>query len=282
MPFRHAWIDAGGCSTRYVEAGSPDAPALLLLHGTGGHVEAFARNLAAHAVHFRTIAMDMVGHGWSDLGDGPLEIDDYVDHVVAFMDAIGIERAAFSGVSLGGWVACRLAIDHPARVSCLVLNTPGGSRPTHGDGTITAKTAAAAGHSWDAVRKRLEFLVADPAVIHDDLVAVRQRIYAREGMPEALARVLVLQDPEVRARNLLDGDDYARIAAPALVVWTTLDPTAPPEEGERIAAMIPGAEYVLIEGCGHWPQFEDPERFNALQIAFLRQHAFPIRELEGR
>ena len=57
------YVTAGGIRTRIVEAGDPGLPNLLLLHGTGGHVEAFARNLAALATDFHVVAYDMVGHG---------------------------------------------------------------------------------------------------------------------------------------------------------------------------------------------------------------------------
>ena len=63
--FRQDFIEAGGIRTRYLASGSSDKPLLLFLHGTGGHAEAYTRNLAAHGEHFHTVAIDMVGHGWS-------------------------------------------------------------------------------------------------------------------------------------------------------------------------------------------------------------------------
>ena len=58
---------------------------------------------------------------------------------------------------------------------------------------------------------------------------------------------------------------------PALVLWTTKDPTGDVSVGEKIANLIPGAEFVVLDDCGHWPQFEDPARFNQLQLEFLRR-----------
>jgi len=136
--------------------------------------------------------------------------------------------------------------------------------------TIRAKSSHAVDAvSPESVRARLEFLVSDPSRITDEMVACRYAIYSREGMSENMEHVLVLQDLEVRERNLIDPEDFGRIEAPTLVIWTTRDPTGPPAEGERIAAMIPGAKYVLLEDCGHWPQFEKPETFNRLQAEFL-------------
>ena len=65
-PHQLRWIDAGGVRTRMLEAGQPDAPPLLLLHGTAGSLENFCANIATFAAHFRVIAIDMLGCGLTD------------------------------------------------------------------------------------------------------------------------------------------------------------------------------------------------------------------------
>jgi 2-hydroxy-6-oxonona-2,4-dienedioate hydrolase len=271
VSFTQRWIDAGGVRTRLLESGDPGASPLIFLHGTGGHSEAFVRNLGPHGERYWTIAMDMLGHGWTAHPGRDLEIPDYVDHVMAMMDELGISRAAFSGESLGGWVATRLAIEHPERVSALVLNTAGGTRadPKVMETIRTLSTKAVEDPSWPFVKARLEWLMADPSRVNNDLVAARQAIYAQDGMAVAMAHTLALQDMEVRQRNLLRDEDLARVSVPTLVLWTSHDPTAPAAEGERIAGVIPGAEYVLMQDCGHWPQFENPTEFNCLHLDFL-------------
>ena len=54
-----------------------------------------------------------------------------------------------------------------------------------------------------------------------------------------------------------------------MVLWTSHDPTASDEVGQRIAGLIPNAHYVLMQGCGHWPQFEDPDTFNRIHVDFF-------------
>jgi len=266
------WVDAGGVKTRVLETGSADAPPLILLHGTGGHAEAYVRNMSAHAEHFHTYSMDMIGHGFTDTPKQSYEISDYVNHLKDFMDAEGIARASVSGESLGGWVAARFALKHPDRLDRLVLNTTGGnSFDLEVMKRITTLTQAAVREAkWDTVRKRLEFLMADPASVTDDLVAVRLSIYQRDGYVDTMDRILCLQEPETRRRNLLSEGDWSAIKAPTLVVWTTHDPTAAASVGEQIASWVPDSQYVIMKDCGHWPQFEDSETFNRLHIAFLQ------------
>jgi 2-hydroxy-6-oxonona-2,4-dienedioate hydrolase len=123
--------------------------------------------------------------------------------------------------------------------------------------------------TWDRLRTRLEWLVYDKTVVHDDLVASRQRIYQAPGMADAVGRVLVMHTPETRRQYALTPEQWASITARTLVLWTTHDPTATVEVGERLASWIPGAQLTVMQNCGHWPQFEDAETFNRIHIDFL-------------
>lgn len=269
--FAQGNLDAGGIKTRFISSGSPDKPLLLLLHGTGGHSEAYSRNFAAHGEHFWTVAIDLIGHGWSDKPDGSYEIADYGAHVLAVMDALGRTHAHISGESLGGWVAAWLAIHHPQRVDRLVLNTAGGWT-AHADVMERIKRLsmeAARDPSAERIRTRLEFLMHDTSKVNDDLVETRRAIYAQPGFPDVMEKVLCLQDMDTRRRNMFSDEETRGIASPTLVLWTSHDPTASPEEGKRIADLIPNARYEVMNGCGHWPQFEDPDRFNAIHLGFL-------------
>ena len=271
VPFVQGYLDAGGVRTRYLHAGDESKPPLILLHGSGGHAEAYVRNLAAHAEHFSTWSIDMLGHGYTDKPGHPLEIRHYIDHLLAFLDAIGVTRAHLSGESLGGWVVSRAAVDHPEKVDRLVLNTAGGSQadPQVMKRIIALSMAAAENPNWETVQARITWLMADKSKGYDDLVASRQRVYRQPGFVSAMRDIMALQDPEIRARNLLDANDYGSITAPTLVLWTSDDPTADVTEGRRIASMIPDARFEVMSGCGHWPQYEDAKTFDRLHIDFL-------------
>ena len=269
--FGQGYLNAGGIRTRYLHAGERGKPPLILIHGTGGHAEAYTRNLVAHGEHFDTYAIDLVGHGWSDKPLAPYEISVYVRHLRAVLDTLGFERAHVSGESLGGWVGARFALEYPDRVDRLVLNTTGGATLDLAvmERIKTLSTAAVENPSWDTIKARLEWLMADPAVVTDDLVACRQSIYAQPAMRAAMPHILCLQEPDIRRRNNLTDAEWAAIKAPTLVLWTDKDPTAAVSVGQHIADMIPNARLEVMLRCGHWPQFEDAPRFNDLHIGFL-------------
>ena len=260
------YVDAKGIRTRCLSAGPSEGFPLLFLHGSGGHLEAYQRNILAHAAHFRVFAIDMLGHGFTDKPDHDYEIDDYVDHIIDFCDALKVNRVFLSGESLGGWVAARLAMRHPNRVAKLVLNTAGGlsADPAVMERLRTLSMNAVRNPDRAAVRKRLEWLMHDSATVTDDLVEIRYRIYSQPGAEKMMEHIMCLQIMDVRRRNMLSIESLRTIKAPTLIVWTSHDPTGKVEVGETFAREIPDSRLVVMENCGHWPQYEDPDTFNRL------------------
>lgn len=269
--FQQGYLDANGLRTRYLHAGTSALPPLILLHGTGGHADCYTRNLSAHGEHFDTWAIDMIGHGWTDKPDFDYEIDAYVEHLKDVLDALGFAKAHISGESLGGWVAARFALKYPDAVDRLALNTTGGATmiPEVMEKIKKSTRAAVQNPVWDTVKARLEWLMADPSVVTDDLVACRKAIYEQPGFIEALEHILVLQDPETRLRNNLTDDEWAAITHETMVLWTSHDPTASDTVGQKIASLIKNSRYELMQDCGHWPQYEDPETFNRIHLDFF-------------
>ncbi|MGX7006081.1 alpha/beta fold hydrolase [Caballeronia sp. KNU42] len=271
VSFSQGFLDADGIRTRYMMSGSPDKPLLLCLHGVGGHAEAYSRNFGPHGEHFWVVAIDMLGHGWTDKPAIDYQVKDYADHVIAVLKALGRERAHITGESLGGWVATYLAVHHPEIVDHMVLNTAGGwtAHPEVMTRLKTLSNQAAEDPSWERIKTRLEFLMCDKSMVSDDLIETRRAIYAQPGFADTMKRIMCLQEMELRRPNMITEEQYRSIKAPSLVVWTSHDPTATPAEGKEISEMIPNCKYVVMNECGHWPQFEDAPLFNRLHIDFL-------------
>ena len=271
VDFAVRFVDSGGTRTRALQAGAGED--VIFLHGTSGHLEAFTRNIAAHAAHFRCHAIDMLGHGFTDGTDGDYEIPGYVDHLVRYMDAAEVERAHLVGESLGGWVAAWLASERPGRVGRLSLVTAGGTvaNPAVMERIKTSTRAAVEQDDIALTRQRLDLLMFDPATnVTDELVDVRHTIYHRPAFRQHVDHLLCLQEMDVRQRNLLSPERMGQIEAETLIVWSRENPFGQLPEAELMRDAIPSARLEVFDECGHWPQYEHAERFNDLNIGFLR------------
>ena len=269
--FRQGWVDAGGLRTRFAEAGSPEKPPLIMLHGTAGSWENFCANVAPHAEHFRVLAFDMIGSGLTDKPDVDYETPQYVQHLLGFMDTLGIGRASVIGLSLGARVGARFAIDHPDRVNKLVLLSATAFFPAREiqKGIKASRENAALNPTWDNVREIFKGLLHDEATIMDDLVAVRLAIYSRPEMKAAMSHILALLDPETYNRNRIPEADWTRIAAPTLIVAAVDHQDVFLDTARAVAKLIPNVRVLEMRGVSHWPQLEDAETFNARSLEFL-------------
>jgi 2-hydroxy-6-oxonona-2,4-dienedioate hydrolase len=264
-------VSIDGVDTRVIEAGPRDAPPLVCLHGTGGHAEAFIRNLAVLSRRYHVLAYDFPAHGWSGAPERSYEIDGYCRHLDAFLDAFALPEAVLVGQSLGGWIAAAYTVGHPARVTRLVLIGAGGNTfdPAVMGRIRDASMAAVETPTAALVRDRVALLFFRPVRADEELVACRQAIYSRPGAPDAMRKALALQVPEIRRRNLFTR--WADIGQPALLVWGREDQITPLSSGEEIAAAMPDSQLVVLEQCGHWPQFEQPDAFHDAVLPFLAE-----------
>ena len=273
VPLTQRMVDAGGVRTRVLEAGSERLPHLVLMHGTGGHAEAYLRNLRELSRDFHLLAFDFIGHGWSDAPDIPYPLDVYASHLEELLATLGIERCHLSGESLGGWVAAWYAAHSPQRVDRVVLSVPGNvtAKPETMEKLRESTRKAVVEASRENVRARMEWLFApeNRHLVSDDLVEVRYNIYTRPEAARTVEHVLALQDPEIRREYTWAPEWCGLIAAPTMILWTEHDPTGPVEEGELLHGWIPGSELVVMSSAGHWPQWERPAEFNQIHRDFL-------------
>jgi pimeloyl-ACP methyl ester carboxylesterase len=289
VPVSTIWVDLMGAQVRYlgrkyrtrvIEAG--EGPPLLLIHGVGGHAEAYSRNIVRLGASARAMAMDLLWHGFSSKPpyvDGE-DIPAYAAQILDLLDAEGIDRVDVEGESLGGWVGMYLALNHPDRLNRLILNTTAGirwepgvipERTKEGREALAARSMAAIdAPTPETIRKRLEWLMATPDRVTDELVAARVALYSNPETQASLRAVFQNAFGEgTRPRQTIPQADLARIGVPTLVLWSEHNPGTGPDVGRMIAERIPGAQFVSMADAAHWPQWEHPEVHDRLVTAFL-------------
>jgi len=278
LGLREQFIDVAGIRTRVLEAGA--GPALLILHGTGGHAETYQRNIGPLSRHYRVIVPDMIGHGFTDRPEIDYTLDDFSNHLFGLLDALGIDRAHISGESIGGCIAAWMAIGRPERVERLILNTGILDRPDERGlvqlADLEQRTKKLAEDcSLETVRRRLEWLVLDKSKMTDEMVRIRHRIYNQPGMVDSLIHitmaVLSMNRGLYCGRDYLARERMSEIAQPTLVLWSDHNPGKPFNVIKPAIDLIPDAEVHIIESAAHWPQFEQPDRVNSLMIDFLNR-----------
>ncbi len=262
-------------TTRLIEAGS--GPALILMHGGGGHAEAYSRNIARLADRFRVMAIDFVWHGFSS--SPPFRegnwLKEFTLQVLDLMDSMNIGKASFEGESLGGWVAMDLGIHHPERVEKLVLNTAWGGKfkdvpESAADYVSLRKTSFEALEHCDEprIRKRMEWLMA-PDKVTDEIVAVRRAIWSRPQTNRSLTEYFGHLFDGSCGPYLFDEAMISRIAAPTLLLWTDRNPLHGVEAAHRFHQLISGSHLHIVKNAAHWPQWEQPEEHDRVVLDFL-------------
>jgi pimeloyl-ACP methyl ester carboxylesterase len=247
-----------GCRIHYEVAGDPDAPPLLILEGVADRVAGWRRSVPTLAAELYVAVVDHRGNGESDEPPGPCTMATFVDDAIAVLDGLGWERANLYGQSFGGMVAQELALTHPERVRTLVLGcTDAGERHT----IAVEDPNVPKGEPW-----RSWYARGYPDE-HPDEVAEDLRVSGAEP-----------QHPEGARRQweaMAEWDAYDRlpdISVPTLVLHGTDDRLIAPANAEVLAARIPRAELVWMEGAGHVYNWEQPERSDGEVLAFLRRN----------
>jgi pimeloyl-ACP methyl ester carboxylesterase len=266
-----SYVDAGGIKTNYLEAGS--GPPVVLVHGSGPGVTAYANwrlTMPGLAPHFRVLAPDMAGFGFSDKPGGVANMAAWVGQLTGFLDALGIERASVVGNSFGGGIGIRLAVDHPDRVDRLGLMGAVG---------INFPITEGLDHVWgyqpsiENMRRILDYFAYSRDLVNDELAGVRYRAALAPGVQEAFSSLFpaprqrwveAMATPEVQIRA---------IPHETLIIHGREDKVIPLDNAYRLLGLIERSELHVFGRCGHWSQIEWADDFNALLVRFLGRDA---------
>ncbi|MFV3131095.1 alpha/beta fold hydrolase [Niveispirillum sp. KHB5.9] len=274
------YYDAGGWRTRVIEAG--EGMPVIMMHGLSGHAEGFIRNVVPLGqAGFRAISMDAIGHG---LSAKPLDVTYhaplFVEHLKRFMDAVGAEKAHLVGQSLGGWTGFNFAQAYPDRVASLISITGAGfllsdpesqaeSARIHQQVKSVTKKASEA-PTRDKVKERLQWLMWNKEVATEELVDTRFHFFMLPDSRAAMPKMVEEQPGEENRRYLLDEEQLSRLDIRTKIIWSDHNPTTPWTVAKKVSEIMPNASFSLVEGAGHWPQFEQADAVNRLIIDFLK------------
>lgn len=275
----------GGARVNVLDTGG-DGPALLFLHGWSSNWQIFLLNIAAFMDTHRVLSLDLPGFGASDMPDGRVSIHGYARVVDAVCDALGVERVAVVGNSMGGFVGAELALSFGTRVDRLVLVSAAGlstERLPRGPLLAAAKLVAL---TTPGAQRFDEAVVRRPRARR---LAMQGVFRYPEKLSVPLARELVLSTGKPGFVAALDAileysyrDRLPQIEAPVLIVWGRNDLLVPVGDAFRYARLIgANARVEIFEDTGHVPMLERPSRFNELLRGFLAGEAAPEAGVSG-
>ena len=261
-------IDADGILTHYHDTGTGDP--VLLLHGSGPGVSAWANwqhNIPALARRHRVIAPDLVGFGYTQRpADVYYSLGTWVDHVWAFLDALGIEKVSLVGNSLGGRIGLDMARQHPERLERLVLMGAPGVGMTLTPGL---KALRAYQPSPENMRSMLvDCFAVDPAIITDELVRKRYEASVAPGAFEAY-RDMFFSGRHAGSELGITEEQARAVSTRTLLIHGREDKVVPVDVAWNMVRLLPDADLAVFARCGHWTQIERSADFNSLVAGFL-------------
>ena len=278
MEIESKFVHVGKIKTHYLEAGVGDQ-VIVLLHGGGLDYaqlswELLMPELASKA---RVIASDFPGYGQSDKPDVTFDLAFYGEFFSQFMDALEISKADLVGISMGGGISLGYVLSYPQRVNKLVLVDSYGLQrktPFHQLSYLFVNIPGVRALTYWSIKSRpmirysLKMILKRPGSVTDELV---EKVYQQLLIPGVTRAFSDFQNAELTWDGLktVYMDRLGEIKAKTLIIHGEKDTLVPLEASREAHALIRGSEMKIMEGCGHWPQRDNPEEFNRLVRAFL-------------
>ena len=270
---RSRYIVANGVRTHYSEIGD-NGPVVIALHGggAGSSGDAGMGGLLPELEKqgFRAIAIDGVGgFGLTDVNaPAPYGVQSRVNHLEDVVDAMGIDKFIICGNSQGAWVAAKYAIQHPDKVTQMVLigsATIGAAMGIPEEFTPAFEALAKYDYTRPGMKKMLEALVHQHSKIDDRLIDGRFESSVRPGAKEALAKFVAghryLQSDVMRWNfDMRTSLPELTKHIPTASAWGQQDQMAPVHLGHKLEALLPDAKWYFVDQAGHQVQTDQPEQ----------------------
>jgi pimeloyl-ACP methyl ester carboxylesterase len=264
-----------GIRIRAVERGDSASPPVVLIPGWGCSVYTYNRNMPALAeAGFRVIAVDLKGHGLSDkpLASAEYTIESLVEHLRDILDALGLDRPALVGHSLGGSLIYHFASRYPERARCLGMLSPVGLKGVPLMRLYRFLTPAALTPLIRMIKPRVIVTLALMRVYgkraHFTQRDVEEYLAPSQFPNFALAMRELLH---MYDWNAADGRHLARVDLPAAGAWGSLDHMMPDDGMGIYISLVPQVVLRAISDAGHIITEETPDEVNEVLIALLRR-----------
>jgi 3-oxoadipate enol-lactonase len=253
MPF----VDIRGAQLHYIEAGS--GRPIVCFHSTPASAEFYRPQLEHFGSRHRVIAVDLRGHGDSDKPRGPYPMSAFLEDYVALFDALGVKDFVLVGCSVGGIIAQLYALAHGANLAGLVLI---GSPCSRRGRDVAGFHRAVREKGWEAVARGL---------VDKQLHAATSPEVKAWALAEYLKTPLYVREAEEEAllAEIHHTDRVHEIAVPTLLVAGEAEEREIFEQMELMSGRIPDAEWHVVAGAAHVPNFEKPAEFNAIMARYL-------------
>jgi pimeloyl-ACP methyl ester carboxylesterase len=262
-------VEANGIRTNYLEAGSGDQT-VLLIHGSGPGVTSYANwrvVIPALAEHFRVVAPDMVGFGYSDRPEGvEYGLTTWADQTVGLMDTLGIQQAHLVGNSFGGAIALRIATRHPDRVGRLVLM---GSMGVPFEITEGLERVWGYQPSIESMRAVLDVFAYSREIVNEELAQVRYKGSVEPGFQEAFSAMFPAPRQRWVEAMTTPEDEIKMLPHQTLIVHGREDRVIPVSNSYKLEELIENADLSVFSHCGHWSMIERTDDFNRQVRDFL-------------
>lgn len=254
-------------------------PVLVLLHGSNADLHTWDAWTEALKDRYRVIRIDQIGHGLTGADPrGDYRPAGFAARLGQVVDALGLGQFVLAGNSMGGGIAIRYALDHPGRVSALVLVDAAGAPVIQQPrGNIGFKLAAMPGINLVArqvtprwmVEKSLRQTVSNQAIVNAAMIDRYWELLRYPGNRAATMQRFAL--PRVPYSR----QQFASLKLPVLVMWGERDGLIPLSSGKLMASLIPGAALIVYPGIGHIPMEEAAQRSAGDLAAWLAAHGLP-------
>ncbi len=237
---------------QYVEEGKGEV--IVLLHGLFGALSNFKDLIDYFKKDYQIVVPILPLY---TLPRKETTVEGLVNYIEKFIEFKGYEQASFLGNSLGGHVGLVYAVKRPERVKSLILTGSSGLFEKAFGDTFPKRG------SYDYIKTKTEETFYDPAVATKELV---DEVFEIVNNREKALRVLTMAKSAVR-HNM--AEEVCKITAPTFLIWGKNDIITPPFVGEEFCKLIPNAQLVFIDQCGHAPMMERPQAFNKHLEQFL-------------